>query len=55
MHIFRSDTEEQMPMVKERIRVMREDGGALLKVSAISVRIGFIHMCELRIPDETVL
>ncbi|KAI8577001.1 hypothetical protein K450DRAFT_274173 [Umbelopsis ramanniana AG] len=31
LHVFRSDTEEQMPMVKERIRVMREDGGALLK------------------------
>ncbi|KAH8548955.1 hypothetical protein BGW37DRAFT_160671 [Umbelopsis sp. PMI_123] len=31
LHIFRSNTEEQMPMIKERIRVMREDGGALLK------------------------
>lgn len=35
LHIFRSDTEEHMPMVMERIRVMREDGGALLKASSM--------------------
>lgn len=31
-----------MPMVKERIRVMREDGGALLKVRVIKKREGRI-------------
>jgi len=31
LHAFRSDAEEEMPMVKERIRVLREDGGALLQ------------------------
>ncbi|KAG2175698.1 hypothetical protein INT43_001345 [Umbelopsis isabellina] len=29
-HVFRSDSEEEMPMINERIRVMREDGGILL-------------------------
>ncbi|CAO3670091.1 unnamed protein product [Umbelopsis vinacea] len=33
LHVFRSDAEEEMPMAKERIRVMREDGGALLQGS----------------------
>jgi hypothetical protein len=42
MHIFRSDTEEHMPMVKERIRVMREDGGALLKAS-IMQQVEWVH------------
>jgi hypothetical protein len=32
-HVFRSDSEEEMPMINERIRVMREDGGILLSVS----------------------
>ncbi|KAM3588653.1 hypothetical protein VKS41_001094 [Umbelopsis sp. WA50703] len=29
-YVFRSDSEEKMPMITERIRVMREDGGTLL-------------------------
>lgn len=39
LHVFRSDAEEEMPMAKERIRVMREDGGALLQVSCSAHRV----------------
>lgn len=39
-HVFRSDQEEEMPLLDERIRVMRQVGSILCKVSAYILSLG---------------
>ncbi|KAJ2963610.1 hypothetical protein NQZ79_g1397 [Umbelopsis isabellina] len=46
-HVFRSDSEEMMPMINERIRVMREDGDSLLRQATILLILHHIFTVQI--------
>jgi len=48
-YIFRSDTEEQIPLLQQRIKLMRDAGRVLVEVKNIILSETFITTCDLHL------